>query len=96
MAMDTVFDKTKPSCFLGTGLAEWLVEADVSELVDRRDENAVLYRHHLPHRSRARLSAGAGGRCSHLYGHASIASQGDYRAPQRDLEWPLREASEHD
>jgi nicotinamidase-related amidase len=32
-AMDTVFDKTKPSCFFGTGLAERLVEADVSELV---------------------------------------------------------------
>lgn len=32
VAMDTVFDKTKPSCFLGTGLASRLVEADVSEL----------------------------------------------------------------
>lgn len=32
-AMDTVFDKTRPSCFFGTGLAQRLVEADVSELV---------------------------------------------------------------
>ena len=30
---DTVFDKTKSSCFLGTGLAERLAEAGVNELV---------------------------------------------------------------
>lgn len=30
---DTVFDKTKPSCFLGTSLAERLVEAGIGELV---------------------------------------------------------------
>jgi len=30
---DTVFDKTKFSCFLGTGLAERLVEAGINELV---------------------------------------------------------------
>jgi nicotinamidase-related amidase len=30
---DTVFDKTKPSCFLGTGLTERLAEADIMALV---------------------------------------------------------------
>ncbi|AJG22699.1 Isochorismatase [Cupriavidus basilensis] len=30
---DTVFDKTRPSCFAGTGLAGWLSDAGVAELV---------------------------------------------------------------
>lgn len=30
---DRVFDKTRPNCFLGTGLAAWLAEAGVAELV---------------------------------------------------------------
>ncbi len=32
-AMDTVFNKTRPSCFFETGLSQHLVEAGVSELV---------------------------------------------------------------
>ncbi|MGQ5524025.1 cysteine hydrolase family protein [Chitinimonas sp. PSY-7] len=31
--VDTVFDKTKPSCFLGTGLADRLASAGISEIV---------------------------------------------------------------
>lgn len=31
--MDTVFDKTRPNCFFGTGLAEWLADAGIGELV---------------------------------------------------------------
>lgn len=31
--IDTVFDKTRPNCFSGTGLAEWLADAGVGELV---------------------------------------------------------------
>jgi nicotinamidase-related amidase len=31
-ARDTVFDKTRPNCFFGTGLALWLAEAGVAEL----------------------------------------------------------------
>lgn len=30
---DRVFDKTRPSCFEGTGLATWLAEAGIAELV---------------------------------------------------------------
>lgn len=30
---DTVFDKTRPNCFSGTGLAEWLADNAVGELV---------------------------------------------------------------
>jgi nicotinamidase-related amidase len=30
---DTVFDKTRPNCFTGTGLASWLEDAAISELV---------------------------------------------------------------
>jgi nicotinamidase-related amidase len=33
MAADRVFDKTRPSCFAGTGLAQWLAELQVSALV---------------------------------------------------------------
>lgn len=32
-ARDRVFDKTRPSCFVGTPLAQWLREANVNELV---------------------------------------------------------------
>ncbi|CAI8692682.1 cysteine hydrolase [Burkholderia pyrrocinia] len=32
-ARDTVFDKTRPSCFAGTRLAEWLRAANIGELV---------------------------------------------------------------
>lgn len=32
-AVDRVFDKNRPSCFSGTGLADWLRDANVSELV---------------------------------------------------------------
>jgi len=32
-ARDTVFEKTRPSCFFGTGLAERLAEAGIEELV---------------------------------------------------------------
>jgi len=31
--MDTVFDKTRPDCFFGTGLREWLADTAVGELV---------------------------------------------------------------
>ncbi|WP_296651173.1 cysteine hydrolase family protein [Paraburkholderia sp.] len=31
--IDTVFDKTRPNCFFGTGLAEWLADAEVGQLV---------------------------------------------------------------
>ena len=30
---DTVFDKARPSCFAGTGLAGWLTDAGVAELI---------------------------------------------------------------
>lgn len=30
---DTVFDKVRPNCFFGTGLADWLSDAGVGELV---------------------------------------------------------------
>ena len=30
---DRLFDKTRPSCFAGTRLSEWLTEAGVKELV---------------------------------------------------------------
>lgn len=33
LATDTVFDKTRPNCFAGTGLAQWLGAAGVGELV---------------------------------------------------------------
>lgn len=32
-ARDRVFDKTRPSCFVGTPLAQWLREANIDELV---------------------------------------------------------------
>lgn len=32
-ATDTVFDKTRPNCFHGTGLQAWLAEAGIGELV---------------------------------------------------------------
>jgi nicotinamidase-related amidase len=32
-AIDTVFDKHRPNCFIGTGLAQRLADANVSELV---------------------------------------------------------------
>ncbi len=32
-AQDTVFNKTRPNCFFGTGLAGWLAGAGVAELV---------------------------------------------------------------
>ncbi|WP_322045559.1 cysteine hydrolase family protein [Paraburkholderia sp. J67] len=32
-ARDHVFVKTRPNCFVGTGLAQWLAEAGVAELV---------------------------------------------------------------
>jgi nicotinamidase-related amidase len=32
-AADTVFDKRRPNCFAGTGLAQWLAQAQVGEIV---------------------------------------------------------------
>ncbi len=94
-AADVVFDKGRPNCFLGTGLAEIPTRSVRGGTGDRRNEDRILHRHDLPGSCGFGLSSRTGGRRAHLDGHVRSVCARYHRPPQSDVGRAVRKARAH-
>ncbi|AJY39180.1 isochorismatase family protein [Burkholderia humptydooensis] len=93
--VDTLFDKTRPNCFLGTGLAAWLADAGIDELVvtGMKTEYCVD--------TTCRAAADLGFRpvlvadAHTCHGHVGAIRSRDHRASQSDVERRVCDARRH-
>lgn len=92
---DWVFDKTRPSCFLATGLAERLAAEGIDQLVIAGMKTQYCIDSTCRAAAELGTATSAGGRCAQLHGHPGGLGQHHHRAPQPDPGRRLRAAAEH-